>query len=58
MSDEARQQSNRVMAIFEEAALAFNLRRGATLGELAEELGALGQIYGGLPLYVDVRLSL
>jgi hypothetical protein len=27
------------------------------LAELAEELGALGEIYGGLPLYVDVRLA-
>jgi hypothetical protein len=44
------------MAVFEQAALAFDLPREATLGELAEELGALGEIYGGLPLYVDVRL--
>ncbi|MGO8915542.1 MAG: hypothetical protein ACLQJR_06510 [Stellaceae bacterium] len=58
MSDEAKRRPSRVMAIFEDAALAFNLRRGATLAELAEELGALGKIYGGLPLYVDVRLSL
>jgi hypothetical protein len=57
MSDSAQQQSSRVMAIFEDAALAFNLRRGATLADLAEELGALGEIYGGLPLYVDVRLA-
>lgn len=56
MRDAAKQQSSRVTAIFEDAALAFNLRRGATLEELAEELGALGELYGGLPLYVDVRL--
>lgn len=56
MSEEPKQQSSRVMAVFEDAALAFNLRRGATLAELAEELGALGKIYGGLPLYVDIRL--
>jgi hypothetical protein len=49
-------QSNRVMAVFHEAALAFNLPREATLGELVEELDALGAIYGGMPLYVDVRL--
>jgi hypothetical protein len=47
---------SRVMAVFEEAALSFNLPREATLGELAEELNALGKIYGGMPLYVDVRL--
>ncbi len=49
-------QPNRVMAVYQEAALAFNLPRETTLGELAEELDALGAIYGGMPLYVDVRL--
>jgi hypothetical protein len=49
-------QPNRVMAVFHEAALAFNLPREATLGDLVEELDALGTIYGGMPLYVDVRL--
>jgi hypothetical protein len=49
-------QPSRVMAVFQEAALAFNLPREATLGELVEELDALGTIYGGMPLYVDVRL--
>ncbi len=57
MSDRAqRVQPNRVVAVFHEAALAFNLPRDATLGDLAEELDALGEIYGGTPLYVDVRL--
>jgi hypothetical protein len=57
MRDKAqRTQPNRVMAVFNEAALAFNLPREATLGELVEELDALGAIYGGMPLYVDVRL--
>lgn len=51
------QQASRVMAVFEEAALAFNLPRDATLEDLAQELGALGEIYGGPPLYVDVRLG-
>jgi len=49
-------QPNRVMAVFQEAAFAFNLPREATLGDLVEELDALGTIYGGMPLYVDVRL--
>ncbi len=52
-----RERPGRVMAVFQEAALAFNLPREATLEDLAAELGALGEIYGGLPLYVDVRLS-
>jgi hypothetical protein len=56
MRDRATEQKSRVMAVFQEAALAFNLPREATLGDLAEELGALGEIYGGLPLYVDIRL--
>ncbi len=49
-------QPSRVMAVFQEAALSFNLPREATLGELAEELNALGKIYGGMPLYVEIRL--
>jgi hypothetical protein len=49
-------QTSRVMAVFQEAALSFNLPRETTLGELAEELSALGKIYGGMPLYVDIRL--
>ena len=57
MRDTARTSPNRVMAVFLDAALAFNLPPDATLAELAEELGALGEIYGGLPLYVDVRLA-
>jgi hypothetical protein len=54
--DERMEQPNRVMAIFHRAALSFDLRRDATLGELAQELGMLGEIYGGTPLYVDVRI--
>jgi len=57
MRDIAQTPPNRVMAVFVDAALAFNLPPDATLAELAEELGALGEIYGGLPLYVDVRLA-
>ena len=55
MMDETR--PSRVTAVFENAALAFNLPREATLAELAEELAALGERYGGPPLYVDVRLA-
>jgi len=54
--DERMEQPNRVMAIFHRAALSFDLRRDATLGELAQELSMLGEMYGGTPLYVDVRI--
>lgn len=56
MDKAAAVQPSRVMAVFQDAALAFNLPRQATLEDLAEELGALGELYGGPPLYVDVRL--
>ena len=58
MSDKKEEGAppSRVMAVFQEAALSFNLPRETTFGELAEELSALGKIYGGMPLYVDVRL--
>jgi hypothetical protein len=52
-----RRQPSRVMAIFQRAALSFDFPDEATLGELAEELYALGEIYGGMPLYVDVRVA-
>jgi hypothetical protein len=55
MNDDLKRQ-NRVMAVFQQAALAFNLPAGATVGELAERLNALGELWGGTPLYVDVRL--
>jgi hypothetical protein len=54
--EQRMEQPNRVMAIFHRAALSFDLRRDATLGELAQELNMLGEIYGGTPLYVDVRI--
>jgi hypothetical protein len=56
MHSTLRQRPSRVTAIFEEATLAFNLPQNATLEDLAEELGVLGERYGGPPLYVDVRL--
>jgi len=56
MIEGQRMQQNRVMAVFREAALSFNMPRETTLEELAEELGALGELYGGAPLYVDIKL--
>lgn len=51
-----RETPSLVRAVFKEASLSFNLPRQATLEELAEELAVLGRRYGGMPLYVDVRL--
>ena len=45
-----------VRAVFKEAALSFTLPKHATLGELAQELAVLGRHYGGLPIYIDIRL--
>lgn len=45
-----------VRAVFKDVALSFNLPKDTTLAELAQELAMLGRHYGGLPLYVDVRL--
>lgn len=56
MNRSEHQSPNLVRAVFKEAALSFNLPPDTTLEELAEELASLGQRYGGLPLYVDVRL--
>jgi hypothetical protein len=48
---------NRVTAIFENAALTFNVRRDTTLAQIAEKLSALSEIHGGLPLSVNVRVA-
>ena len=50
------QKPSRVTAIFQNARLSFELARGATLAQLAERLGRLGEAHGGLPLSVDVRM--
>jgi hypothetical protein len=48
--------SNRVTAIFQNAALTFNVARETTFAQLAEQLSALSEIHGGQPLSVDVRV--
>lgn len=50
------QKPSRVTAVFQDARLSFDLARGATLAQLAERLGSLGESHGGLPLSVDVRV--
>jgi hypothetical protein len=51
------QTTNRVTAIFQHAKLSFDIEPEATLAQLAERLSMLGEIHGGLPLSVDVRVA-
>lgn len=49
---------NRVTAEFQHARLSFEISRHATLAQLAERLCMLGEIHGGLPLSVELRVPL
>ena len=51
------QPSNRVTAIFQHARLSFEIEPEVTLAQLAQRLSMLGEIHGGLPLSVDVRVA-
>ena len=53
MREKAAPQLSWVTAVFRGAVLSFDLAREATLAQLAEQLGALGQAHGGL-LHVRV----
>jgi hypothetical protein len=53
MNHQPAQRPNRVTAIFEHARIAFDMARGVTLAQLAEQLATLGEIHGGLPLSID-----
>lgn len=48
---------NRVTAVFRHAALTFDMARETSLAQLAEQLGRLGELHGGLPLSIDVRVA-
>jgi hypothetical protein len=50
------QKPNRVTAVFQDSRLSFDLARGATFAQLAERLGGLGEVHGGLPLSVELRV--
>ena len=54
MLEKTAPELNWVSAVFQGAALSFDLAREATLAQLAERLGVLGQIHGGL---LHVRVS-
>jgi hypothetical protein len=47
---------NRVTAVFEKTKLSFDVAREAPLAQLVEQLSALAEVHGGLPLSVDVRV--
>jgi hypothetical protein len=51
------QRAHRVTAIFQDVELSFDFARDASLAKLAEQLCILGEIHGGLPLAVNVRLA-
>jgi hypothetical protein len=53
MREKAALQLSWVTAVFQGAVLSFDLAREATLAQLAEQLGTLGQAHGGL-LHVRV----
>ena len=51
------QRPNRVTTVFQHAALSFEMAREATCAQLAEQVGILCEILGGLPLSVDIRIA-
>jgi hypothetical protein len=55
---DASGKPNRVPAEFQHAKLSFEISRDETLAQLAERLCLLGEIHGGLPLSVDVRVAI
>ena len=54
--NKSAQKPNRVTAVFQDLRLSFDLARGATLAQLAERLGRLGEAHGGLPSSVELRV--
>lgn len=56
MSNKA-QQSNWVTAVFQNAAVCIELAHQTTLAQLAEQLGALGEIHGKLIFPVQIRVQ-
>jgi hypothetical protein len=54
---EKAEQPNRVTAVFQNAVVPIEVARKTTLAHLAEQLSALGGIYGNLLLPVQVRIA-
>jgi hypothetical protein len=51
------QQSNRVAAVFRNAALSLKIARQTTFAQLAEQLSGLAEIHGELMCPVQVRVA-
>jgi len=51
------QQSNRVAAVFKNAALSLKIARQTTFAQLAEQLSGLSEIHGELMCPVQVRVA-
>ena len=51
------QRANWVTAFFQNAAVSIQVARQTTLAQLAEYLGALGEVHGELILPVQVRVA-
>ena len=58
MKRKPAQRRSRVTAVFNDARLSFEIGRDVTLAQLAERLSILGEVHGGLPLSVDVRVAI
>ena len=56
MNHQPAHRPNRVTAIFEHARIAFDIARGVSLAQLAEQLATLGEIHGSLPLSIEVQV--
>jgi hypothetical protein len=52
-----RSRQSCVTAMFEDRALSFILRNGATLEELSDRLASLGQQHNGWPLAITVKFG-
>jgi hypothetical protein len=55
---EASAQSNRVMALYADSALSFDLSRTATFGDLAGHLDRLGEQHNGAPTAIYMKFSM
>jgi hypothetical protein len=57
MNCKSAERPHRVTAVFQDTELSFDIGREATLAQLAEQLCMLGEIHGGPPLSVDIRVA-
>jgi hypothetical protein len=58
MNSSSVERPHQVRAVFEEAVLSFALARGATLADLAEQVGILSQTHHTVPLLVEVQVPI